>query len=506
MHVRRTLLTLVSISPTALLLASCTDTSAGAWQPPGVVRIEGSDKAQTVSPAYGLVFGAAIERTAHPAAPLKPVEHVTYVLVRPGELLGVDSGGPPLRYARADGDTLSFRPEGKDADANMLLGGRTVALRMTRDRPEDWAWLRAAPAERLAHVRTLAISPHHGEDKDGQLFSEARRGALARLAQANPHVGLMTGDEAVLRLMLELFDPPWLSTEDLALSAEMQDLLAAEPRLHMLVMNGKAPRNLSFLSRLRHLRTLVLTNWKAAATAEGEAATTAALPTMPSLRTLIVLDFPQKDLGPVGSQPKLKELAVVYSRKLADVGGLARMPGLRALSLMGCDRVKDLSALSSLKHLRWLVLPPGTTQEQLSRICAQHPDLVILQAAGCEQITDLAPLKRLRRLQVLTLCRMEAPLDPVAELESLRLLGIDLDFPRKGKAHEPSTRAVESRKRRKAIQESLVRIMEANPKLKAVKVSPMCLGSGWILLLAPLLAAAWLAARRRGRRATLRHG
>jgi hypothetical protein len=178
---------------------------------------------------------------------------------------------------------------------------------------------------------------------------------------------------------------------------------------------------------------------------------------------------------------------------LEDVGRLAQMTGLRTLSLQGCKDLKDLSALSGLEHLRWLALPPETTQAQFATVCKEHPDLEVLAAAPCEGLTDLSPLAGLGNLRVLALGETKAPLDPVAGLKSLRLLGVGLKFPEKKEGEEEADAG------RKQAETALVRIMEANPDLAVVQVAPFCMGSGWILLLAPATAGAWWLARRRRR-------
>ena len=192
-----------------------------------------------------------------------------------------------------------------------------------------------------------------------------------------------------------------------------------------------------------------------------------------------------KDLGPVGNQPDLQEL-VIFLGSLTDVSGVAHMPNLRALSLANCKKLTDLSALSGLKHLRWLGLPPATTQEQFARICSEHPDLVILHAEGCKGITDLSPAAGLKRLQVLSV-HAAASLEPVRTMASLRLLGLFARKSRKKVGWEKT-------------EQALVKVLEANPDLVVVEAIPLCMGSGWILLLVPAVALAWWLAARRGRR------
>ncbi|GAG49676.1 unnamed protein product, partial [marine sediment metagenome] len=49
-------------------------------------------------------------------------------------------------------------------------------------------------------------------------------------------------------------------------------------------------------------------------------------------------------------------------------------------------------------------------------------------------------------------------------------------------------------------QEMVVRLQKELPDTAVVRLAPLCLGSGWILLLVPLAALAWWLAARRERR------
>ena len=472
MSPRRSLATLLTVSLAACLCASCADVSEDAWQPPRIVRIEGAEGAYSVSPMYGTLFSTAIEKADQGEEPVKALEATTYVLARPGELVALKKGGP-FPYAAEDGTNLSIKEE----DDRVTLGDRVVTIRLEDE--ETLTWLAQAPEADLAGLRMIDVGdmvPEEGE-------AAAVREAITRLAKVNPRVGVSMGEQAPVGMLLEMYDPPWLSIDGIVPDAQFQDLLAAEPNLHTLMMKGRAEGGLGFLSRLPHLRTLFLSEW------EGEDDDAPPpLPTMLSLRTLILFGAEIKDLAPVGSQPNLEELVIALSKDLTDLSRLSQMPRLRALVLANCEAVTDLSALASLRNLRWLGLPQATTQEQFARLSKNHPDLAVLQADTCEGVTDLSPVKGLQKLQVLTV-PSPALLGPLTEATPIRLLGL---APRGSSGDE----APDAEKR---LTETLVKVMEANPDLAVVQVSPLCLGSGWILFLAPATAGAWWLARRRRR-------
>jgi len=446
------------------------------WRPPRLVRLEGAGGATAISPVYGAIFRGVVERTGKADAPLKARKDATYVLVRPGEIVlleGRDESQPPFPYRAEDGRCLVVGGGGN----RTTLGGKTVALELGPESEAEWRWLETAPPGDLAALRLLALE---GLPADAKAAEAARR-ALDRLAEANPwRVDLAVGGWELLRPALARFDPAFLSIESRGeLGAEEATLLAEEPRLDCLLFQAKTIEDLGFLARLPRLRTLLLSGWSG----RGEGAPPPALPTLPNLRTLIVPAGDVKDLAPVGRQPHLQELAILFTDALTDLRGLAHLPDLRALVLTRCEAVKDLSPLSHPKRLRWLSLPPGTTQAQFERVCRDHPGLVILQAFDCPEISDLSPIENLSALQVLCV-PASVPPEPVAERPSLRLLGVQ---PSRGKGGVEGLEGTEK---------ALVRVMAARPDLVVVEAAPMCLGSGWVLVLAPLALGAWVLARR----------
>ena len=479
MSLRRPLVVVLSISLAAVLCPSCAEVGEDAGYPPRIVRIEGTEAAYSVSPMYGTLFGGVIDKDGEGDEPFNILEATTYVLARPGELVALKEGGP-FPYAAGDGTTLSTAVE----EGRLVLGGKTVSVNLD-DENGGWTWLTEAPQTALATLRMVAVKGLPSDDGDAEATGAAARKALGRLAEVNPRVGVSVEDEVPLRLVLETLDPPWLSIDGIVPDADLQDRLAAEPNLRLLMMQGEAENGLGFLSRLPHLETLFLSEWEA----EGDTAPPAALPTIPSLRTLILFGAEITDLAPLGTQPNLEELVISLSKDLADLGRLSEMPGLRALVLTNCKAVKDLSALASLEDLRWLGLPPATTQEEFARLCTDHPALTVLMADTCDQVTDLSPVKGLQHLRVLTVSS-PALLEPLTEPMPLRLLGL-------GPSDDGEDDGKDGEAIRKRSAETLVQVMEANPDLAVVQVSPLCLGAGWILLLAAGTAAAWWLARRR---------
>ena len=438
----------------------------GPLKPPRAVKIEGVEGALNYS--RSMLSWAASAEKGRPAA----------VLARDGDLLWLDKKEPEKEkaeekdkgsgeaaivfpYAEADGGTLAVKWEGFRAS----LAGKTVFLQLSKEN-DAWEWLDKAPREELESLRFVVIAaPINAE----------RLAALKTLAQANPQVGL--GGEGAKEepqassLVVPLFEPRCLFADDLKPLAEHVRRLEGLRFLDCRVGGGEG---VEVLSRLTDLRALLLHGWD-----PGQAGPLPAPCKNLQMVTLIGAEIKTKDLLPVTSLMGLRELNLTKVKSLEDISALAKLPGLRTLTLSGCENVSDLSVLDKLPDLTWLGLPPKATQDDLAAIVRGHPKLQVLELVGCKEITDLGPLRDLRELESLVLVDSPAGTAPLHEMKGLRFLVL----PKEVFAKSP---------------DEVAKLEKDLPQCLIVEGAPMCMGSGWILLLVPALAGAgWLSARRR---------
>jgi len=416
------------------------------WEPPTVVRIQ-SDEACGWFP-YIDQFVSATEEGRTQA-----------LLLRDGDYLWCESAGP-VRYEARDGQTLTISHEG----STTRMGEKTVAVELDED---GTAWLRDASEGELRELRTLLLP--------GKMDEEGER-ALERLASVNRIVDLAAGDSLDgLDRALKLFEPRMVSTGIEGSSSVLGELLANQPRLEMLHANTAADFDfLRSLPRLRHL------TWNVEESGPLP-------PGLTELRSLYVGLDPGKggwkalEAAPAG----LLELSLVGDPDLSDLSGIVMFADLQEIRLFTPDdQPVDLSALDSLHRLRRAYLPSGTTQDQFEKFARAHPDLAVLEIPESHRITDLTPLKTFRNLQALVIGDPLEQLDVLQGLTSLRFLGISRG------AYDGSP-------------EQVAAIRKALPDTLVVRMEPFCLGSGWILLLAPAIALFWFL-RRRPRRASAR--
>ncbi|KPK44091.1 MAG: hypothetical protein AMK72_12485 [Planctomycetes bacterium SM23_25] len=403
-----------------------------------------------LSPLYGLMFAPAEKGQA------------THLLVRDGDvILAKDLSEFP--YRSSDGPALKV---GGDKTVT-TLAGKPVALSLEQE--VGWTWLKEASPEQMASLRLVKAGPEPPEGVDAEPL-------IKKLAGANAAIDLIVTDADALGPLLEHFDPAWLSIGGASLEKKHWAALAGEKRLRTLAMEGDEEGDLPLLACLSNLETLVLTNWhmeKAGPLPDGLA----------SLRSLVVFGGKMKDLACLGKQPRLEELNLMAQKELTDINALAGHPHLKTVCLRYCEGVTDVAVLKQLEGLKWLAVPPATTQQQFAEIVRDHPGLTVLEASNCEKITDLAPVGDLRGLEALVVVTA-APPDPLYAMKHLKFLAVFVEE-KEGKVKPEH-------------QEMVVRLRKALPETAVVRVAPMCLGSGWILLLVPAVALGWwLAARRR---------
>lgn len=418
--------------------------SRDAWRPPFVVKIQSETDLAALGPTWGGRVSDAEKGESQG------------LLLRDGDYFFAEN--VPLRYVKSDGQALTMT----FSDWGVQLGATIVAVML--DKEGGTAWLNNATERQLADVRTVGLP----SEIDAGTLS-----ALKRLAAVNPNVDLGGESGAAFLQVLPLFQPRAVFLAENA-SPEAVRALANQPKLDTLLIEASEPGSLDVLPTLPKLRHLIIGKWdvpKAGPLPAG----------LSGLKSLLVIEADtMKDLKVLDAAPDgLQELSLIAVDNLTDLTGLDRMTALRTLVLWN-DEITDLSSLAGLKNLRWVGLPPKTSQEQFASFVSAHPDLTILDMTGNDAVSNLAALSAFKGLQGLILD--DGPyenLDAVQGLSSLRFLGIS---------------------KKTASPEQVAAIRKALPDALVVRLKPVCLGSGWILLLVPVMVGVWLL-RRQPRRA-----
>jgi hypothetical protein len=125
-------------------------------------------------------------------------------------------------------------------------------------------------------------------------------------------------------------------------------------------------------------------------------------------------------------------------------------------------------AMKDLSHLRWLSFYEDATQDDFNSLIKWHPDLEVVEIINNDAISDLQPLLKLRKLSGLTITPDTiTDLPIVKSLKNLKYLSIPTGV------FADSTLNAE--------------LLKSLPRTRIVANEGVCLGSGWLLLLIPII-------------------
>jgi len=405
------------------------------WKSPHLVKVAGvtSDKKLLAYPP-SITFGV---RPGRPAG----------ILARDGDLFCEKDGGC-FFYRESDGGSLVL----EERDDLVTLNGKVVSLTLSKEGP-GWEWLRKATPASLADLRFLSV------EGDTEAFDFA---LLEKVARRRRDIGLFVDvkEPDIAARVISLFEPQFLQVSLQVLSGRFSVLEPRLANLETLYADGEG--SLKFLPRLPRLRALWLNDWLHAGSGDIPAGT-------PNLRSIAISGGEVDDLAFLRNTKGLRELVLWGIEGLKDISALAAFPDLKKLSFTE-TRVSDLSVLERLPNLAWLQFPRDTSQEAFARVMATHPDLEII-VLGSRHVHDLLPLQSLRNPRAVILAvGDDIDLTPLHHLKTLEYLGL------RKEAFEG-----EAAKQTEALAKAL-------PDTFVGRAQPFCLGSGWILLLLPLIA------------------
>jgi hypothetical protein len=181
----------------------------------------------------------------------------------------------------------------------------------------------------------------------------------------------------------------------------------------------------------------------------------------------VVLEEPGNfDLSILAPLDNLKELMVAGADTVLHFELINNHKKLEVLSIATEDRVYDPS-LIKLPSLRWLLIPSFVTQKEFSFLTANHPNLEVVEIFRNDTIQSLLPLSKLTKLYGLTVMDTLTDLASVKKLTNLKYLSLPEEV----------------------LKDTLVNadLHQSLPNTCIVANEGFCLGSGWLLLLIPLV-------------------
>ena len=229
------------------------------------------------------------------------------------------------------------------------------------------------------------------------------------------------------------------------------------------------------------------------------------LPSMPGLKELSVLNIDKSMIvtPDLLSNNRQIERIIIYSEEF-DLSLLKPLKGLRNLivscadSLENYELLKDFKSVEVFKpgwegfrydmvpgamsELRWVSFNTDASQDEFDKFIESHPDLEVVELINNSDISDLQALKNLMNLSVLSVGDTLTDLKTLLQLRNLKLTLLP------GNVLNDSTIKAE-------LQNSL-------PNTRLAEQNGVCLGSGWLLLLIPLIMLISLSYRSKRRKAS----
>jgi hypothetical protein len=145
------------------------------------------------------------------------------------------------------------------------------------------------------------------------------------------------------------------------------------------------------------------------------------------------------------------------------------------LSVTGDELIYGQKVIN-LPLLRWMTFSSNVTQEEFNLFIDKHPGLEVIELIKNTGIISLQSLSKLRELYGLALNDTVTDIATIKSLSSLKYLSLPHDF-----LADPVKKA--------EIKRSL-------PGTRIVANEGFCLGSGWLLLLIPLVLILRFSGRR----------
>jgi hypothetical protein len=353
------------------------------------------------------------------------------------------------RYDPSDGSNLSLRFD--SVYHRFFLNGELISVSLSKG-SRAWEWLAQLDEGALGSIRSLYITLPLADEEIN---------SLKRISGFLDNPGFYFEGESQLEEVLSVVNPGWLIAENLNHN-NLSDVAKANlVNLELLWYSGTDSMDPAFLYDLPELRSLIIEYWNSTIIKNLQ------FDRLKNLESLSIIESDLHDLSSFTGLSGIWNLNLIYCEKLNEIGSAAKMTGLSSFGLAGCQHISDARMISQMPSLKRLSLPGNTTQEEFTDIIQRHDELQVLELIECDTIEDLSPLRECSGLRALTLDFDLPDLKPVLQLTGLELLVL----------------AEETFEDSLAIAE----IKQSLPRTKVVAGGGFCLGSGWIILILPMM-------------------
>ncbi|MFH0759328.1 MAG: hypothetical protein V2B15_18725 [Bacteroidota bacterium] len=428
-----------------LVLASCTRNTRFTNE---IIHIEGVSRACNITTSY-VWFGSASESEAKPEV---------FLPVSDGDLLYmVNEDGSNLYYRYNPDDGIHLVVSRDIMKPNLFfINGILSQFEVSSETIQR-------PNEEL-----VALKPGRFPTL---LFSDSLTGAmileLKKLQENSGGSGILIEHHistGIFKELISICKPTWLVAESLPAGAGADRLILPKD-LEFLWITGEPLLFTGDDLYQGNLESLVIAEWTP------EQDEVIRLSALKKLHTLTLASCEISDLSPIRFPRSLQRMFLVGCEKLTDIGGIEAIPGLRSFGMAGSHDVSSLEPVMEFPELTRLAFPGNISQKDFASVIDRLPRLEVVELIDCPDIHDLSPLQQSGNLDILILRPDSVIPEHIGSLDQLELIVLSEEI------FENSP-------------ESISGLRSQLPNTLIVPGSGLCLGSGWLLLILPVLIVA----------------
>jgi hypothetical protein len=359
------------------------------------------------------------------------------------------------RYSRRDGKKLVVTFDTLNTNTASLNGDlKSLVL---SDHQDSWTLLQELTDPQRKQLSTLHITGELNENRLAilQLLESSLKGKGLLLEAAC--------DQKLLGELLSICRPDWLMTEE-ALNFPEPDKCLALSHVELLWIEAEHLGNPELFAHCSNLEALLISGWKP------EQKELLSLSGLSSLHTLTIAESSITDLAHLEFPSSLRRLHLIDCDTLRTINNIQNIRHLKGISFSHCPQIQGLMQVAELTSVKYLGFPENVSPTEFERILAKLKGLEAIELLGCEQIETISPLQNLDALKIL---HVDLPREKLSELE--QLAGLELLILASEHFEEDP--------------QWIGQLRSSLPSTRVVPGSGLCLGSGWILLLLPLV---WL--------------
>ena len=273
------------------------------------------------------------------------------------------------------------------------------------------------------------------------------------------------------RDLISVCSPEWLASESISFDS-IQDRPGRFDHLEYLWITGSSVEFIAMKPCCKNLETLVIADW------DPGIDEILSLSGFRKCHTLVLTECDISDFSSIDFPSRLQRLHLIACDTLSDISGIKEIPGLMSLGLSGSDDVVSLDAIGELTGLRRIAFPSNISQEEFVSILDKLPFMEEVDLIDCENVVDLGPLKEMDNMKILALYPYDEWPQNLESLTQLELIILTADI------FDNSPELINELRRQL-------------PNTLVVPGSGLCMGSGWLLLLIPMVIVARLLFRKR---------